>query len=73
MGQRRVTTPDRQRGDRNAGRFEGRSSAASFILSIARHRGIDQVRRQGGREFEEMSYQEMADLLGISIGELVQV
>jgi RNA polymerase sigma-70 factor (ECF subfamily) len=40
---------------KSAGRYEGRSSAAGFILSIARHRGIDQVRRGGGREFEEVS------------------
>ncbi len=39
---------------KSASRFEGRSSAASWILSIARHRAIDQMRKSGGHDHDEI-------------------
>ena len=39
---------------KSAERFEGRSSVATWILSITRHRVIDRLRQRGDRVFEEM-------------------
>ena len=39
---------------KSAERFEGRSSVATWILSITRHRVIDRLRARGGRIFEEI-------------------
>ena len=38
----------------SASRFEGRSSVATWILSITRFRVIDRLRKRGGRVFEEL-------------------
>jgi len=39
---------------KSASRYEGRSSVATWVLSITRHRLIDRLRQQGGRVFEDI-------------------
>ncbi|MCP3984962.1 MAG: sigma-70 family RNA polymerase sigma factor [bacterium] len=46
---------------KSASRFEGRSSVATWILSITRHRIIDRLRKRGGRVFEDIEESNAVD------------
>lgn len=46
---------------KSASRFEGRSSVATWILSITRFRIIDRLRQRGGRVFEDIEESSLSD------------
>jgi RNA polymerase sigma-70 factor (ECF subfamily) len=46
---------------KSAPRFEGRSSVATWVLSITRHRVIDRLRQRGNRVFEDLDEAGPAD------------
>ena len=46
---------------KSASRFEGRSSVATWILSITRFRIIDRLRQRGGRVFEDIEESSLPD------------
>lgn len=46
---------------KSAARFEGRSTVASWILSIARHRIIDRHRARGNRSFDPLENESLID------------
>ncbi|MBW2241659.1 MAG: sigma-70 family RNA polymerase sigma factor, partial [Deltaproteobacteria bacterium] len=46
---------------KSASRFEGRSSVATWILSITRYRIIDRLRKRGDRVFEDIEESSPAD------------
>lgn len=56
---------------RQAGRFEGRSKVATWILRIAHNKTVDLVRKRAGRDWDELDEEVKDD--GIIAAELLEI